>query len=279
MNIYTIKRLILTSLILLVLPFILIGGCNNNGNGDDFDPIISSTIPNEVNPISDEATTRGNSSGLTNNDFDFFSWQTFIALNWPANASGNPSNAFIGTDPGALRVWEHFIDGLAPFSTDEEADAGDDTQEVRSFISDDSLQASSRAPLVDRFGNYFLYTVNMNDVMLDYIETNGLTTVDGLTAFGQTNTSVFFPSASIELKLSWRVFPEGTDQETLDRYYVRDAEIVVADTDSETGEGFTIENIKVGLVGMHIVHKTPTRLNITMITGDWLSPTRRWVSA
>ncbi len=244
------KNFVLSSAGLLLVTFLLIGGCNNDGGGGDSEPIISSTIPSEVEP-------QGNRSTPNNNDFDFFSWQAFIALNWPALNSGAPSPGFIGTQPGALRVWEHYADGGDPFSTDEEVEAGDDTQEVRSFVSDDSLQASSRAPLIDRYGNYFLYTVSINDEMVDYIETNGLTTVDGLAAFGETNTSVFFPSSSIELKLGWRVFPEGTSQETLDRYYVRDAMIEVADTDSKTGEAFIIENIKVGLIGMHITHKTP----------------------
>ncbi len=38
--------------------------------------------------------------------FDVFSWQTFIALNWPADAKGNPMKCSIGDSLQAPRVWE-----------------------------------------------------------------------------------------------------------------------------------------------------------------------------
>jgi hypothetical protein len=50
-------------------------------------------------------------SGLaanTQRPFDNFSWQLFVALNWPADKDGNPSPKPIGSDPTAPRVWEFY---------------------------------------------------------------------------------------------------------------------------------------------------------------------------
>src|SRR5437660_11220254 len=47
--------------------------------------------------------------------FDDFAWRAFLALNWPAGASGEPDRAARLSDPGP-RVWERFIprDGVLP---------------------------------------------------------------------------------------------------------------------------------------------------------------------
>ena len=250
MKMYDFKKSVITLSVLTLLSFVLIGGCNNDGGGA-VDPIISSTIPDEVEAHKGRSTPN-------NDDYNFFAWQTFVALNWPSLPNGQPAQVPIGTNPNAFRVWEHFDEGWRPFEESGASGASGDTDPVRTFVSDDSLQASSQAPMIDKFKNYFLYTVNIDDTLVDYIDSNGLNSIDGIEEFGENVSQfMFFPPGSIELKLSWRIFPDGTDQATLDRYYVRDAEVTVADTDSETGEEFTIENIKVGLVGMHITHKTP----------------------
>ena len=42
------------------------------------------------------------------NPFDIFSWQTFVALNWPANDAGVPIGEPIGTRPDLPRVWQSY---------------------------------------------------------------------------------------------------------------------------------------------------------------------------
>ena len=42
------------------------------------------------------------------NPFDIFSWQTFAALNWPANEAGAPIGERIGTHPNLPRVWQFY---------------------------------------------------------------------------------------------------------------------------------------------------------------------------
>ena len=40
-------------------------------------------------------------------NFDYFGWQMFVALNWPADSDGNPTG-HIMDDPDAPRVWESY---------------------------------------------------------------------------------------------------------------------------------------------------------------------------
>lgn len=233
------------SIILLIL--LLLMGCNDESN-NAYQTDISSRLPEDV-------IIRAHTDYYTNDDFDYFSWQTFVALNWPATSLGTASEQVIGSDPSAFRVWEYFTDSTAPFNTNLQNENFTDL--ILNFTSDDSLQARSLAPLVDLYGNYSLYNAAINDVMVNYLEVNNLTTVEGLTTFGTTSNALFFPTDSMVLKLSWRIFPNDADQDLLDRYYVRNAEVVVADDDSYTRDEFTISNLKVGLIGMHITYKTP----------------------
>ena len=47
--------------------------------------------------------------------FDMFSWQSFVALNWPAGPGGQALPGPIGKDPQAQRVWESYSDVTSIF--------------------------------------------------------------------------------------------------------------------------------------------------------------------
>ena len=68
---------------------------------DSSDVKLSSKIPQEITanpPISLESLQH---------DFDVFSWQSFIALNWPANPDGTPNtNLNIGQNQSNPTVWQ-----------------------------------------------------------------------------------------------------------------------------------------------------------------------------
>jgi hypothetical protein len=49
--------------------------------------------------------------------FDIFAWRAFLALNWPADASGNPERDRTLADPGP-RVWEFWIEPSHVFKLD-----------------------------------------------------------------------------------------------------------------------------------------------------------------
>src|SRR4051812_35961966 len=56
-------------------------------------------------------------------DFDVFSWQTFVALNWPAKADGTPNqDVQIGQDGALVRsVWETWKESIEVFKNDGSA--------------------------------------------------------------------------------------------------------------------------------------------------------------
>src|SRR4051812_976616 len=77
------------------------GGCNI-----DTPAVFSSYIPHEV-----DVMLQNGYNGLVATDqpcFDIFSWESFIALNWPATASGQPVQGTFSDQLGLSRVWEYY---------------------------------------------------------------------------------------------------------------------------------------------------------------------------
>jgi hypothetical protein len=113
--------------------------------------------------------------------FDIFAWQAFLALNWPAQADGQPDISKTLADDGP-RVWEHWIETSAVFKLDgSDPDAWPTTlADARAPIertkaawttgvrADQNLQAFS-GPLVDRNGKWVRYQVKINREEFDYI--------------------------------------------------------------------------------------------------------------
>ena len=76
-------------------------------------PTLSSTIPLEIT-----ANPPFNLESLQH-DFDVFSWQSFVALNWPANPDGTPNNNLvIGQQPGGPVVWQSWKESRDIFLPD-----------------------------------------------------------------------------------------------------------------------------------------------------------------
>jgi len=74
---------------------------------------LCSTIPHEV-----MVTLGGDYHGLvaaTQTRFDAFSWQSFVALNWPADSAGNPMPGNFTDNPTAPRVWEGWTNAAVLF--------------------------------------------------------------------------------------------------------------------------------------------------------------------
>ncbi len=216
--------------------------------------------------------------------FDIFSWQTFIALNWPADASGNPQNCNFGEHPDAPRVWETYTDpaqlfdsGNAPlmlainqasakgkkffYRFSKSAHPLHNGIAPSSSFDDEDEEADGHA-LIDRNLNFVLFEIRVNPNEADFIRKNGLTTLPGIQTYYQNNKNSFqlpssqFPKdvGSMEIKASWRILNPGLGDDTT-RYYTRNAVISVPAQNSTTGKAFTVE-AKVGLVGMHIIRKT-----------------------
>jgi hypothetical protein len=223
----------------------------------------------------------------TQRDFDNFSWQTFVALNWPADKTGAPLKKSITEAPDAPRVWEFypspfelFGQGLPgenmaaakPLPTAARGRRTFSMLSTRSNLPDlnsgSILQASSDKPLIDRNLNFTIFDIAINQIEFDYIKNNGLNTVKGQQAFYDNHHKVDFPLGyyqdnstktggsvgAIEIKTAWRML-DPSQGDRLDRYYTVDATIQVDAKHSQSGRPMTID-AKLGLVGFHVIQRT-----------------------
>jgi hypothetical protein len=250
-----------------------------------------SKIPLEVN----ERFPLGYTSFLDSahqTPFDVFAWQSFIALNWPSDKAGNPVGS-IYDQPNSLRVWEYYqdpaqvfghnnqslanelktalqrgekffyMDSKAPVPTEEEHSArlGDVAHgPLKGFLEADGF------PLIDRNLNFVLYEIKLNPTETSYIINNKLTTKEGIYAYGvkhenaldlpASNKSTQDPGA-IEVKASWRILVPSQGDDT-SRYFCRRATVFIDSAHTVSKKPLVLKNVLVGLVGMHIIRKTPS---------------------
>ncbi|HEX7180597.1 MAG TPA: hypothetical protein VF756_02050 [Thermoanaerobaculia bacterium] len=255
---------------------------------------LSSTIPPDIcNP---------NLQGWTPNQagFDILSWQTFVALSWPADLSqgrGVPDNskrigAVDGNGNTLPVVWDTYKQNYEVFQpqnpswtlTDADwnkwgppppgcpsAPAGTPvlrltaksppelaravTKAMRStgMLGDDVNEAFT-GPLVDQAGNLVRYNVQMNQTEFDQIvdgnyykpgaDTSGLIWYDN-------TTDTQFKLGVIEVKSAWKVL---SDAEWNGHTFYQREVLIYNEATGNSPASCTFQ--KMGLVGLHIAHKT-----------------------
>ena len=67
-------------------------------------------------PLTHEAPTPPDPKTASQHHFDKFAWDLFVRLNWPVDDDGKFTDKVIGTDPTAMRRWEHFVDPIVLFT-------------------------------------------------------------------------------------------------------------------------------------------------------------------
>ncbi|MCX6320064.1 MAG: hypothetical protein NTW29_22485 [Bacteroidetes bacterium] len=206
------------------------------------------------------------------NAFDWFSWQSFIAVNWPADANGDPLSVGLNDKPEAPRVWESYLTlpevfDNAPRQSDGYMMLGAISKAADHMFdgSLDDLEPGSDKPLIDRNLNFTLYEIKVNKIEADYINKNGLTTWCGQKRFyDSVSTHVQFPSGSyksdsvgaIEVKTGWRVLIPGVDDPT--HFYTRKA-VIVVDSKYVVTKVPIRDTVTVGLVAMHLIRNVSTK--------------------
>jgi hypothetical protein len=210
--------------------------------------------------------------------FDAFSWQSFIALNWPATSGqrGTPDTTKTITDRTAPRVWETWksveevyapdgkMDGtppkdwveaetnkicknvaeLSPLPTKILADLNQGDDE----LTDQGLNVIG--PLVAQNRTYVRYEVRMNKVEFDAIKTDQLYLRAKLPAKDPDGAeSSLLPNGVIDVKAAWREVKEG---ENTDRYYQTEALAI----DPVSGR---CDKRRFVLIGFHLAQKTLQR--------------------
>lgn len=209
--------------------------------------------------------------------FDDYSWRAFISLNWPAKPGirGVPDQTKkIGDfpDAGAGVVWGTWkadyelcqrggleptewssFDGFTPCG-DLPFQGSGHTLVLGSFSNfrDFNQAANGRfgSPLVAQNRTYVRFQVRLNQVEFDFIREKQLYRKWRLPAAG--GPMLRFPDKSVAVKAAWRIIKEDELPAARGRYYLVDALVLDPVTN-------TCKMQKVGLVGLHIVQKTPLR--------------------
>jgi hypothetical protein len=205
-----------------------------------------------------------------------FAWQSFVGVNWPARPDmrGMPDQSRRIGQNGAV-VWQtwkrpeevFYTDGRQPPSWNTYADSlppqcnGERrpvvfvrTSKVPGNSANREVQRAKEAvggTLTDQRGNLVYFEVRMNKTIFDNIVAKQYYNIEGQ----NKATSVLFPNGVMEIKASWRILT-AADAPVRYRYVRQDAWVY---TPASGGNPATCESEEVGLVGLHITQKTPSR--------------------
>lgn len=240
---------------------------------------VSGNVPLAV-PLPDQI----NSPVQIRPNFDYFSWQSFIALNWPAasgsrgvpNQPGNP-DVFLKAAPGTPVVWGTYKDSFELFGQKDQRPTPWDSpdipvnpcpnappgQKTLVFLTKGNtpLMQTSQAfsfPLIDQRRNYVYYDIRYDQAQYNFIRgqdgdpTSWLYLLKNLAPKENAPKGLQMPMSappgtlgSIMVKAAWRI---KTDQDDASRYYSTAAQIFNPQTQ-------TCTQTTVLLVGLHIAHK------------------------
>lgn len=232
-------------------------------------PTLSSSFPGDV------ATDQANANQT---DFDTFSWEAFVALNWP------PDGGTIGQNGDNPTVWESWssttdlIEGegqlefgqrYVPDACAELAAAapGIKILDAVSKVDDFFQEASGNAlgsPLVDVNGNFVRFEILLSLPAYTYAQQAGLWSPDHLNnltsdsnqpvtrQFNYPCSSTATPdSGAVLVKAAWMLLDDDDD----DRYHSEQALIWTPGLHTTSGEA-ECEPSRVGLIGLHVATKT-----------------------
>lgn len=233
-------------------------------------PTISSQVPGDV-CIPDGFT------GIALDYFDDYSWRAFVALVWPA-ASGHrgvvaSTKGLAAAGPRVFETykatWEIFhADGSAPEPTFDKYDAaGSNPCAVPATFGDVIIGSTSGIddigqagigvldpPLVAQNGRYVRTLTVFNQIEFDHIVRNRFFLRSQLPPVPSPRPDrpvIEFPMGSIAVKTAW-IDVTDLPASLVKRFYTRSALLKRAG-----GEGCT--RVTVGLIGLHIARKTPSR--------------------
>ena len=233
------------------------------------DLMLNAQVPRDM--VDSGATDPSANFNALQRSANVFSWQEFLALEWPALAGvrGVPDTAKSFADLGP-RVWETWKEesevylsaGAPPKAWNDweraPSPCGDGVERVlfRTEKIDDVLDASVQAAaadgtlpptLTDQRGAVVRYEIRMNRVLFDYVVRNRLFNAD-VQALAKT---VQFPDGAMLVKAAWREVSAADEK----RYHT-----VIACVCEKDAAGRLVRCVKrrMGLVGLHVTQKTPS---------------------
>jgi hypothetical protein len=242
-------------------------------------PYLSGVIPTVVPPRADSSKGSPTTSRPW---FDVFSWQSFIALNWPASKQGRgnaqspgDSSAFLNAPNGGLVVWGSYKESWELFGQGNQRPTPFSSwsasvtpcgglqpgQKAFTFTSkgnslfNDATQSFS-FPLIDQRGGYARYEIRYNQAQYDTIRGADGNPQSWMYLSNNLGASMpfFMPASdsagnvgSIMLKAAWRPL---TAQDDSSKFYH-----VLALVDTARGPQQKCAPVLMGLVGLHIAQK------------------------
>jgi cytochrome c len=270
------------SVLLLIGLCLIPSGSSSRSNGDDAAgdgidlPVICDTplkVPRVTwqMPADVEGGLKQKNLNVVQRATDLFAWQEFLALNWPAakGARGVPDRDLTITSPGP-RVWEtwketsevYLPDGAEPppWDAPEPLPAQLKGQgpakvlfrrtKVDEVLHDDfqptKADGTLPATLTDQRGRVVRFEIRMNRVLFDYVRNKGLYHAGKQAAAA----AIRVPDGAMLIKAAWREV--GAEDEA--RFYTATAYV----SDNPDRRRAKFQKRKVGLVGFHIMHKTPS---------------------
>ena len=208
--------------------------------------------------------------------FDVFSWNSFIALNWPrgADGSGDPTKK-PGANGDNVTVWEAWQDSADTFLSGGHTPtwgARAQLPEVCSALGaagmrvvvnigktpgliEESTQPFDTGPLIDQAGKYARFEIKMNRSMFDYIVANKLYSKAGQQTF---NAPANFAcgqgsvEGAIMVKAAWKIISNAADRA---RFHTSNVLVYTPATENPKVAESCVK-ATIGLVGLHIAHKT-----------------------
>jgi len=113
-------------------------------------------------------------------------------------------------------------------------------------------------PMIDQNGEFVFYEIMIDPNETNYLCQTGLYNINGQLLFNAAGRTVAMPSGSMtsdwsgsfELKFAWRIMKPGVDD--LSRFFTQPAVVMDQGPNGQPVE----RRVTVGLVGMHIAHKT-----------------------
>jgi hypothetical protein len=269
----------------------------------DFAPKVTAQMPGDVDITLKEKLEAQKKFAEVQREFDLYSWQMFLALNWPTNNAGVAAPALTDTKfgPPHWTLWHNSAsifqaDGATPAACAKpglramaltrdlskpvskglnafsaQATAATDPRKTRFLgvisavgelnvanLSD--IQQAFTGPLIDQNGEFVYYEIMIDPNEVNYLCNNKLFNINGQVAFSGAGGKVAMPwgtpnkdwSGSFELKFAWKILKAGHDD--FSRFYTSPAVIMDQGPNGQQVE----RKVTVGLVGMHIGHKSQT---------------------
>lgn len=248
-----------------------------NSSFPNFSDTFSSQIPHDVDKAFSEALMSkafdshkqlvdSQQLALAQRLHDILAWQSFLAIQWPVDDQGQAQINLTDAGPPRWTTWMNSPDVFKADGSKPVWGSSDTSRIVEAYQVSHLSGDPNGDQLWDQNGNLVYYQMLINQVEFNDILCKKLYNRNGQNQLYQQaqkekeQTVIQFhwgePDrnglGSIELKLAWKIMDPAHDISS--RYFTKTVQISLPDPD-HPGQQKWVEQ-EVGLVGMHIAHKT-----------------------